>query len=122
MCVIDLDRCSFWRETEPVARKTHCCAACGGPIRPGEKYTRVAFDSDGSVCSEKMCGACSEVSVRFGAEHGVTPTPSILADCLWECIDGGDREEAAEWRKGLAGIRWRNRAASRGAADTKGTL
>lgn len=37
------------KQTQPVARKEHICAFCGGVIKKGEKYNRVEIVDSGDI-------------------------------------------------------------------------
>ena len=57
-CYCDYDIPSFYRATEPVARKSHQCGECGRMIAPGEKYERVSAISDRQLWHNKTCARC----------------------------------------------------------------
>lgn len=47
------------RETRPVARKSHRCSMCTGPIHPGEQYERDTLVYDNHVYDWLTCSGCS---------------------------------------------------------------
>lgn len=120
MCEIgsgDYDQAAVWSKLRPTARKEHRCYACRARILPGEKYTRLSAVFDGSASTEKACAACNDACERFGREHHFEPFPTALEEHLVECLRGvtkeHQREEDKQWRRDLAGIKWRGRRARR---------
>lgn len=125
MCEIwsdDYDMCAVWSETRRRARKRHRCDSCAGAIMVGEQYLRHFSVHDGNVTDEKSCSACTAVRDVFLREHGIIGVPSRFAFELQECV--GPRryrehwgETEFRWRKALAGMLRRGRAAARGAQE-----
>ena len=99
MCIIELDPCAIWKETERTARKLHRCSTCGTSIGPGQRYTDHFSLQETGPCSEKMCGRCRADRDEFVYAHdGMIPTPSYFLIILEECIAEGDEESEHRWK------------------------
>lgn len=119
MCDIsDDEQCSVWSETTPIARKSHRCDGCGGPIAKGERYRRVFFAVDGHASTEKECAACSTVAAEYLAVNGMRWTPSQMRLALTDCVDyeGEDSEDGQRWAAAIEAMDLR-RAAVRESAE-----
>lgn len=124
MCDLDYgDGAEVWKDTRRKARKPHRCSACAATIEAGQTYVHHVSIYDGSTNTEKICAACEAARDRFEEEHEVGIAPSALPDLLRECFQERSRDwwtkEDKAWRRDLAAIKWRNRAARR-AASLKG--
>jgi len=73
------------RTARPTARKTHRCDLCGGPINPGETYSRQTNIYDARVYDWLTCPACAPVMTAVWAWLG---SP-------WD--EGVGTDEADEW-------------------------
>lgn len=112
MCYIDLEPCTVWDENTVRARKIHRCDCCGGDILIGRRYTRHFSVFDRSPTSEKMCAACTKMSLAFSDEHGQRANPSAMRELLDECIGWGRESRGAEakpWRLAVLGMQRRYR-------------
>lgn len=58
--------------SEHVARKPHICIECGGRIEPGQKYRRQRGIYDGDPYTYKGHVECSEASLDFVREFGLS--------------------------------------------------
>lgn len=143
MCTIDFDdddsTIVVWRDHKTTSRRDHRCMVCSMVIVRGTEHTyffaRWTFSatlySSRSQQQEAahICNACDEIRERFGKSHGVSLSPSMLDEKLYECIgqdskpDGAlladddyklwldVKDESREWREDLAAINRRYRKA-----------
>ncbi len=112
MCVVELEPCDVWRETERKARKEHRCGCCGRRILTGESYRAIFGVYEGEVFSGKYCGACREAAGEFSHAHEIgLPTPESLVELLQECVWDGEEEIERRWKPMLEQIRARGVAA-----------
>jgi hypothetical protein len=75
------------RTARPTARKTHHCDLCGGPINPGETYSRQTNIYDARVYDWLTCPACAPVMTAVWAWLGSPWDESVGTD------------EADEWAR-----------------------
>ena len=136
MCSIDGERADVWYQTEHRARIQHKCQSCALPIEPGHVYLRTFCVYDGDVSTKKVCAVCAQIWIEFQTHHGFAFEPDTIDEQLAECVDfsgawgagywasAAERIECNEiseddrmWRRLLAVIKGRQRAAKRRAAD-----
>lgn len=99
MCIIEMEPCDVWSETQRTARKAHRCSSCRGPIGPGERYTVHFSIYDREMTRAKLCGLCLADRMEFTESHGgdlLIPDPASFPTLLRECI-GEDEESARRW-------------------------
>ena len=115
MCDIDTDSYSeSWSESEVKARKPHRCDCCGGPILPGQKYTKHFSKFEGEITSEKCCAECFIDRSEFSKAHEYwTPSPGCTKDMVDECLR--ERESLPmmlKWARTLKRMEKRKQAAA----------
>lgn len=98
MCVIHLEPCLLWHETERKARKEHKCSCCWRTIRVGEEYSVHFSVFEGVTDSEKCCGECDHDRHCFADVHeNMMCVPSHLPELFRECISE-EPESADDWQ------------------------
>jgi len=105
-------------EEQRRSRKARKCSTCGGRIKEGERYVRFFWVHDGDACSSSQCLFCNVAYEAFRSEHREYPMPNELWSGLIECLDGVNKREpeAVAWRNALAGMKRRERVATRAEA------
>lgn len=93
------------------ARKAYACDACGGLIRPGEKYiTQVVIGYRGErPQTHRCCIPCDETIDSFMERHESGPFASYLRGALEDCISE-EPESALTWRPMLDAMDVRRKA------------
>ncbi len=123
MCELDLETCEVWREERRKARKAHRCSTCRADIRPGDVYVNHFSVFEGDATTEAMCLPCEDIAIRFAEHHGTRTPPGSMLETLQDCFGQEGREywtdEDRGWRRDVASILWRWRAARRGSAGRK---
>ncbi len=107
MCVIELDPCYMWSESERRARKAHRCSCCAGPIHPGERYLVhfSIFEQGDEPKSEKCCAWCRDARGAFSHAHDeMLPLPSYFPTLLRDCIADGDPASESQWKPMLSAL------------------
>jgi len=111
MCVLDLEPCEVWTETEHTARTPKKCDGCGGSMAAGDRYVKHFSKYDGLIASEYLCMPCKADRAEFADAHGITPTPDGFWQILADCVSEDEDEENNPWKPMLDRLRARNRAA-----------
>lgn len=65
MCYCEGEPAEFQTEWTPVARVERDCHECGGVIRKGERYVRLAGKWEGEFDTHVRCGDCDAWSKAF---------------------------------------------------------
>lgn len=82
-CSCEAEGPEFWRESFPIARKSHVCCECGSIIDPGEKYNHLSgMWNDTGFETFKTCMTC--FSIRLEASDVLGCTPPF--ECLYETV------------------------------------
>lgn len=66
-CWCDYDPPEFFAQSQHTARVRHKCSECGGPIRSGELYIKIAGKWDGDMCFFKRCCNCDSLLMHYEA-------------------------------------------------------
>lgn len=61
----DYDSPEFYREDNPVARKTYKCCECGGDIKPGQRYNKAVGKWDGRLDIYRTCEPCNRIREHY---------------------------------------------------------
>lgn len=110
MCVLDLEPCEVWSETEHVARTPKKCDCCGGPVIKADRYIKHFSKYDGTVTSNYLCMPCKADRGYFAAAHGITPTPDGFWQILADCVSEDEDEESNPWKPMMDRIKARARS------------
>ncbi len=98
MCDTDSERPSFYRASEPIARKPHRCTACGETIIPGQRYNSISAKWVDDVEVVKKCLRCQAIYaalVEQARDLGEDPNNIAVALNCGEYIE--DPEHPLQW-------------------------
>jgi len=87
-CILSVDHDSgpdCFRETNPIARKSHRCCECDREIAPGEKYERVDGIWEGYPRSYKTCIDCASVRNSLFCSYIYTEMWEALGESFNSC-------------------------------------
>lgn len=76
---------SFWR----TAKQGHRCGECHREIRPGERYQRNVWKTDGTFGSAKTCAHCAEAAKW------------LIRECHGYLFGGVEQDLLEHWEEGL---------------------